>query len=99
MDDREPEHHRHRKDKRDEKESHSESDTTEDDEPTIVTTKQIEGIREKDKGGSRRVGFQGDDVNVTTTRALLESNLREDPEKPGTYSGYVRNPPLRKERD
>jgi hypothetical protein len=40
-------------------------------------------------------GGLGGDITVGTSGGM--GSLREDPSKPGVYSGYVRNPPLPKQ--
>src|SRR5450432_1703486 len=72
--------HEHRRHRR-EKDSHSESDSTPDEEPQ----KMIEGSK------PRRPTFDFPPVS----KPIIDSSLREDPTRPGTYTGYVRNPPRR----
>ena len=79
----------HRRQKK-EKDSHSESDSTPDDEPPQKLT-------ESQK--PRKIAFDQPAPAVPAAPVVLkpavESTLREDPERPGTYIGYIRNPPRR----
>src|ERR1700694_2071377 len=71
----------------------SESDTTPDDDAgqkDRSASKLTEGQK------PRRIAF--DQPGQTSLKASLDSSLKEDPDRPGTYTGYVRNPPRKESR-
>ncbi len=68
----------------------SESDTTPDDDAGLNDKSAPKMI---DNQKPRRIAF--DQPGQTS---LKDSSLKEDPERPGTYTGYVRNPPRKESR-
>lgn len=79
--------HDHRR-RRKEKDLGSESDTTPDDDP--YSLKLTDGQK------PRRMVF--DQPSQGSTKVSMDSSLKEDPDRPGTYTGYVRNPPRKESR-
>ncbi|KAH6674775.1 putative major royal jelly protein 5 [Halenospora varia] len=65
----------------------SESDTTEDDEPERDVPKLLEPAPPRRRAASNN--FE----DMMMSGGLASSNLREDPNSPGQYLGYTRNPP------
>lgn len=69
----------------------SESDSTPDDDDAGKSApKSIDGQK------PRRIAF--DQPGQSSLKASVDSSLKEDPERPGTYTGYVRNPPRKESR-
>jgi zinc finger CCCH domain-containing protein 13 len=79
--------HEHSRRKR-EKDLGSESDTTSDDDASAP--KLIDGQK------PRRIAF--DQPSQGSTKASIDGSLKEDADRPGTYTGYVRNPPRKESR-
>lgn len=85
-DDRYEYDHDHRRQRR-ERDSHSESDTSPDDDPL---QRHIEGQR------LRRIVLEP--PAPLPTKPGPDSTLKEDPTRPGVYTGYTRNPPRKESR-
>lgn len=68
----------------------SESDTTPDDDVDKPAPKLIEAQK------PRRSAF--DQPSQGSAKVSMDSSLKEDPERPGTYTSYVRNPPRKESR-
>jgi hypothetical protein len=84
--------HEHRRRKK-ERGLGSESDTTPDDDAGQNDKSASKGL---DGQKSRRLAF--DQPSQGSTKVSMDSSLKEDPERPGTYTGYVRNPPRKESR-
>ena len=84
--------HEHRRRKK-ERDLDSESDTTPDDDAG-QNDKSAPKVTDGQK--SRRIAF--DQPGQASVKAGTDSNLKEDLDRPGTYTGYVRNPPRKESR-
>jgi zinc finger CCCH domain-containing protein 13 len=92
---------RHRRHRREHvRESHSESDSTDDEDSGGDKVKMIEAPREGDKrrtshnyDDAMMSGGLGDGAPASAVSSAGMGNLREDTNAPGQYIGYVRNPP------
>jgi hypothetical protein len=81
------EHRRHKK----ERDLGSESDTTPDDDDVGKSLP-----KSIDSRKPSRISF--DQPRQSSLKTSSDGNLKEDPERPGTYTGYVRNPPRKESR-
>ena len=82
--------HEHRRQRKD-RDLGSESDTTPDDDDLGRSLpKSLDGQK------PRRIAF--DQPGQPTIKIGSGSNLKENPDRPGTYTGYVRNPPRKESR-
>jgi len=69
----------------------SESDTTpDDDDAGKYAPKLTDGQK------PRRIAY--DQPGQSSVKISGDGNLKEDPDRPGTYTGYVRNPPRKESR-
>ena len=90
---------RHRRHRREHvRESHSESDSTDDEDSGGDKVKAIETPRDKKRTShnyddAMMSGGLGDGAPAGPVSSAGMGNLREDPNVPGQYIGYVRNPP------
>jgi len=82
--------HEHRRYKKD-RDLGSESDTTPDDDDVGQSLP-----KSIDNRKPSRIAF--DQPGQSFLKTSSDGNLKEDPERPGTYTGYVRNPPRKENR-